>query len=199
MNFSFTLVDFAMKIYFGPWIINPAQVFYETSLSLGIVNLKPIVPGHVLIIPKRVEPRLMELTAAEYDDLFKTVRAVAPKLEAFYAAEAMNIAVQDGAAAGQSVPHVHVHILPRKTGTLICSMLSRYLLEILNRSILIRNIATNFSCEGDFSRNDDVYEELDRQNLNEVFKPDSERRPRTLDEMAAESDLLRKLFEPNQS
>ena len=105
-----------MKFFFGPWAIHPSQIFFESTLSIGIVNIKPIVPGHVLIIPKRVEPRLMKLSDEEYKDIFDTVKNVSPKLENFFNAQALNIAVQDGAAAGQSVPHVHVHILPRKEG-----------------------------------------------------------------------------------
>jgi bis(5'-adenosyl)-triphosphatase len=105
-----------MSYFFGPYALHNSQIFFETPLSLAIVNLKPIVPGHVLIIPKRVEPRIMNLSTEEYSDLFLTTRVVVPKLEQFYYSEAMNIAVQDGSAAGQSVPHVHIHILPRKTG-----------------------------------------------------------------------------------
>lgn len=105
-----------MSYLFGPHSLHPSQVFFETPLTLGIVNLKPIVPGHVLILPKRVEGRILKLTNEEYRDLFDVVRTVSPKLELHYKAEALNIAVQDGVAAGQSVPHVHVHILPRKQG-----------------------------------------------------------------------------------
>lgn len=111
-----SLVKLVMKCHFGPWLINPVQVFFESSLSIGIVNIKPIVPGHVLIISKRVEPRIMNLTIDEYQDLFNSVRIVCPKLEEYYQSEALNIAIQDGPASGQSVPHVHVHILPRKSG-----------------------------------------------------------------------------------
>ena len=50
------------SFFFGSFLLNPSQIFFETSLSVAIVNLKPIVPGHVLIIPKRVEARLLKLT-----------------------------------------------------------------------------------------------------------------------------------------
>lgn len=99
---------------FGPWDLYTSQIFYETSLCYGIVNLKPIVPGHVLIIPKRVCVRIADLTSEEMSDLFSVVQRVGPVIEKYYGGDALNIAVQDGKAAGQSVPHVHVHILPRK-------------------------------------------------------------------------------------
>ncbi|GFZ42764.1 Ap4A hydrolase [Saitozyma sp. JCM 24511] len=90
------------------------QVFYKTAFSLGIVNLKPLLPGHVLIIPQRVVPRLSDLRPEEVSDLFLTVQHVGRVLEQTFGSQALTISLQDGAAAGQSVPHVHVHILPRK-------------------------------------------------------------------------------------
>lgn len=96
--------------------MHSSQIFYESAFSIGFVNIKPIVPGHILVIPKRVEKRVMDLTPEEYNDLFASVRFIAPRLETHYGAQALNIAIQDGAESGQSVPHVHVHILPRKSG-----------------------------------------------------------------------------------
>lgn len=103
-----------MKLLFGPWTLAPSQIFFESALSYGLVNLKPIVPGHVLVIPKRVAPRFTELTAEEVTDLFLSVQTVSKTLEKAYSVDALNIAMQDGVASGQSVPHTHVHILPRK-------------------------------------------------------------------------------------
>ena len=95
-----------------------------------------------------------------------TVHHVAPVLERHYGCDALNLAIQDGRSSGQSVEHVHVHVLPRKPD--------------------------------DFRRNDDVYEELEKQKLDQVLKPhvdpDAERRPRTEAEMAAEASNLRSLF-----
>ena len=101
-------------IPFGPHSLHNAQLFYESIHCRGIVNLKPIVPGHVLIIPKRVCARYKDLTTEEAADLFDTVHKISPVLEKHYNAEALNIAMQDGKVAGQSVPHVHVHMLPRR-------------------------------------------------------------------------------------
>ncbi|KZO91480.1 diadenosine hydrolase, partial [Calocera viscosa TUFC12733] len=90
------------------------QVFFHTRLSYGLVNLKPIVPGHVLVVPRRTVPRLADLTGEEMTDVFETVRRVGQVVEKAYKGQALSIACQDGPAAGQSVPHVHVHILPRR-------------------------------------------------------------------------------------
>ena len=111
---SLLMMSSSITINFGPYALHRSQLFYESSHCLGIVNLKPIVPGHVLIIPKRVCPRYKDLTPEEAADLFDTVYKISPVLEKHYNAEALNIAMQDGKVAGQSVPHVHVHMLPRR-------------------------------------------------------------------------------------
>lgn len=81
---------------------------------MAFVNLKPLLPGHVLISPRRIVPKLADLTSDEVTDLFTTVQRVSRTIERVYGAKASNIAMQDGTDAGQSVPHVHVHIIPRK-------------------------------------------------------------------------------------
>ena len=104
----------AKHILFGSHRIPLSHVFFESEYSYGIVNLKPILPGHVMIIPKRVAPRFADLSKEEAADLSLSAWTVGPKLERKYSAAALNIAMQDGKTAGQSVPHVHVHLLPRK-------------------------------------------------------------------------------------
>ena len=66
--------------------------------------------------PLSVRPRLSDLTKDEISDLFLTVTRVQRTLKRVYKAEAFNVAVQDGEIAGQSVPHVHCHVIPRTTG-----------------------------------------------------------------------------------
>ena len=90
------------------------QVFHTTPLSYALVNLKPLLPGHVLVSPRRIVPRFNDLSAAEVQDLFLTVQRVSRMVERVFGATSLNIAVQDGVDAGQSVPHVHAHIIPRK-------------------------------------------------------------------------------------
>lgn len=77
------------------------------------MNLKPLLPGHILVSPLAVKPNLSDLTRDEISDLFNTVTRIERTLKRVYKASAFNVAVQDGAAAGQSVPHVHCHVIPR--------------------------------------------------------------------------------------
>lgn len=63
--------------------------------------------------PRRVTPRLSDLTHTEVTDLFLTVQRVGRMIQRVYNGTSLNIAMQDGADAGQSVAHVHTHIIPR--------------------------------------------------------------------------------------
>ncbi|KAJ7621044.1 diadenosine hydrolase [Roridomyces roridus] len=90
------------------------QAFYRSTLSYAIVNLKPIVPGHVLVLPTRHVARLADLSEPELSSLMRAVQQVGSVIERVYEADGLTVACQDGRAAGQSVPHVHFHLLPRK-------------------------------------------------------------------------------------
>jgi bis(5'-adenosyl)-triphosphatase len=128
---------------FGPWTIRAReQIFYASRHCFGLVNLKPVLPGHVLVIPKRcvcvaasyevnaagphhkshtkcprrVVKRAADLTDDEAADLFLTTRLISGRMETLYGATSLTLTLQDGPDAGQTVPHVHFHILPRTAG-----------------------------------------------------------------------------------
>jgi len=101
---------------FGPWPIADTEIFATSSLSYAFVNLKPIVPGHVLVSPKQVVPRFTDLTPSQVSDLWTLAQRVGRMLEVHYRVSSLTFAIQDGVEAGQSVPHVHVHVLPRVKG-----------------------------------------------------------------------------------
>lgn len=105
------------NLKFGPFSV-ASQVFHisPSRLSFGLVNLKPLLPGHILICPVRSVPRLSQLNSTEVADLFNTVQNVSRTLQRVYQASSFNVAIQDGIDAGQSVPHVHVHVIPRQKG-----------------------------------------------------------------------------------
>ncbi|KER28372.1 hypothetical protein T265_13592, partial [Opisthorchis viverrini] len=99
---------------FGPHVIPASCVFYRSAMSFAFVNLSPLVPGHVLVSPVACHPRFDELSPAQLADLYLTVKQVAAPLAAHFSATSLTVSIQDGKDAGQSVPHVHVHVLPRK-------------------------------------------------------------------------------------
>jgi len=148
------------------------QVFLTTPHSFALVNLKPLLPGHVLVCTRAPHQRLTELSAVELQDLFGAVQRVQRMLAQYYFAAnsepesqsqsqtqqaqsqgadssttgsssppstitttteattktktvakatpeagSFNVAIQDGAEAGQTVPHLHVHVIPRIRGS----------------------------------------------------------------------------------
>ena len=109
------------EIKFGPFPVTK-QVFLKTPHSFGLVNLKPIIPGHILVCPLKPHRRLTDLSAEETTDLFTTVQLTQRMLAKTYfksadlLAGSFTVAVQDGPEAGQTVPHVHVHVIPRTKG-----------------------------------------------------------------------------------
>ncbi|KAJ0099242.1 hypothetical protein Patl1_20501 [Pistacia atlantica] len=91
---------------FGPHKIDAKDVFYTTQLSFAMVNLRPALPVK----------RVADLTAEETCDLWLTAQKVGAQLESYHNASSLTFNIQDGPEAGQTVPHVHIHILPRKIG-----------------------------------------------------------------------------------
>ncbi|KAJ2715334.1 Dinucleoside triphosphate hydrolase [Coemansia spiralis] len=106
----------AKTIRFGPIAIPLSQAFFASKHSFGLVNLKPVRPGHVLVVSRRPAVRFSELTPDEVADLFVQGQRVSRVIEKLHSAAALTLCVQDGAAAGQTVPHVHLHVIPRHPG-----------------------------------------------------------------------------------
>ncbi|KAI0287730.1 HIT-like domain-containing protein [Russula brevipes] len=103
----------ASPLFFSTFEVT-RQAFHRTALAYAIVNLKPIVPGHVLVCSTRLVPRLADLRADELAELMRAVQHVGGVVERVYKADGLTIACQDGRASGQTVPHVHFHVLPRR-------------------------------------------------------------------------------------
>ncbi|XP_030385271.1 nitrilase and fragile histidine triad fusion protein NitFhit [Scaptodrosophila lebanonensis] len=96
--------------------VDMRTIFYESEHCFAFTNLRCVVQGHVLVSTKRITPRLNGLNCAEMTDLFATVCMVQRLLEKRYNTTSATVTVQDGADAGQTVPHVHFHVMPRRTG-----------------------------------------------------------------------------------
>lgn len=76
----------------------------------------PSTAGHTLVIPRRHVARVLDLTDAEYTDLFTVARTQLGRLEGEHGPDSYTIGINDGPAAGQTVPHVHLHLMPRRHG-----------------------------------------------------------------------------------
>merc|ERR1719430_458856 len=109
---------------FGPAKVPGLSIFYRTELTVAFNNKKPVVEGHFLVSPVRMVEKLGDLTEDELTDLFKVVQKVEMFSQKFYKVGSTTISIQNGPLAGQSIPHVHVHILPRKSDILQRMMIS---------------------------------------------------------------------------
>jgi diadenosine tetraphosphate (Ap4A) HIT family hydrolase len=72
--------------------------------------------GHALVIPKRHVADFFELAASERNACFELVAEVKAKLETRFLPDGYNVGINVGAAAGQTIFHVHIHVIPRYTG-----------------------------------------------------------------------------------
>lgn len=76
----------------------------------------PVSPGHSLVIPKRHIGSYFETTEAERRDMQALLEAAKTGIESELLPQGFNIGINDGAAAGQTVPHLHMHLIPRYVG-----------------------------------------------------------------------------------
>jgi diadenosine tetraphosphate (Ap4A) HIT family hydrolase len=92
------------------------QKFYEDDLVIALYTHKPIFPGHCLIIPKRHVQRFEEVTDAEASQMMKVIKQVHQVVQATFHTTSYLLLQKNGQEVGQTVPHVHFHYIPRKTG-----------------------------------------------------------------------------------
>jgi diadenosine tetraphosphate (Ap4A) HIT family hydrolase len=92
------------------------RILDEDSLSLTIRDGYPVSPGHTLVLPRRHVASLFEVTDAERHALWKALIRARAVLEREFHPDGYNLGVNDGATAGQTVMHLHVHLIPRYRG-----------------------------------------------------------------------------------
>ncbi|GMN23228.1 hypothetical protein TIFTF001_000038 [Ficus carica] len=172
----FLLLLMATENYtFGPYKIDSKEVFYSTQLSYAMVNLRPLLPvaclnaleAHVKLhwhVNRREVKRFVDLTTDETSDLWITAQKVGSQLEGYHKASSLTFSIQDGPQAGQTVPHVHIHIVPRKGG--------------------------DFEKNDEIY---DAIDENEKE-MKQKLDLDKERKDRSLEEMAHEAEEYRKLF-----
>lgn len=92
------------------------EIIASSSLSLAFFDGFPVSPGHALIIPRRHVASFFDLTQDERKDMFDMVDKVKRVLDERFHPNGYNIGVNVGEAAGQSIFHVHMHLIPRYSG-----------------------------------------------------------------------------------
>jgi len=96
--------------------INPARIIGVNDYAMAIFDGFPISPGHTLIIPRRHIASLFETTAEERGALFDLLTNMRKSLMTDRNPNGLNIGINEGADAGQTVMHLHIHLIPRYTG-----------------------------------------------------------------------------------
>lgn len=94
----------------------PCQRIFENEHILAMLDINPLAEGHTLVVPKRQVERLEQLPPEEAAEIARHLGRIAARIVAVTGAEGYNILQNNGAAAGQVVPHVHFHIIPRRSG-----------------------------------------------------------------------------------
>ena len=89
----------------------PAKILQETEHSISFLDAFPVAKGHTLVIPRNHREKIQDMTEEENKDLFSLVHQMTSKVDSITGATLL--AVHNGKEAGQEVPHVHVHIIPR--------------------------------------------------------------------------------------
>lgn len=91
-------------------------ILASSSLAFAIYDKFPVNPGHALIIPKRHTANYFDLSAEEQQALFALLNEVKQQLAENYSPDGFNVGINVGEAAGQTVGHVHIHLIPRYNG-----------------------------------------------------------------------------------
>lgn len=94
----------------------PCAKIYEDEHVLAFLDINPLAEGHALVVPRRQVARLEELTPDEAAACARVIGPLAARIIAAVGAPAYNVLQNNGAESGQEVPHVHFHIIPRRSG-----------------------------------------------------------------------------------
>lgn len=94
----------------------PSEKIGENERAFAFLDINPLARGHALVIPKRHAERVADLPADDAAALMLLAQDIARRATRGLGVGGATIAINDGRAAGQEVPHVHVHIVPRTEG-----------------------------------------------------------------------------------
>lgn len=92
----------------------PAQVVYEDAETIAFLDIKPVNPGHTLVIPKKHHVNIFDIDEAAWKNVAATVRKVASAVQKATGGVGINLGMNNEPGAGQLVMHAHVHVMPRR-------------------------------------------------------------------------------------
>jgi histidine triad (HIT) family protein len=94
----------------------PAKVLMQNDMAMALMDAFPLAAGHTLVIPKSHYAKVQDMAQQDAAAVFEITWQVAGAVEAGSETSASTIAIHNGGDAGQEIPHVHVHIVPRRKG-----------------------------------------------------------------------------------
>jgi histidine triad (HIT) family protein len=94
----------------------PAHKVYEDDDCLAFLDIRPAAPGHTMLVPKAHVSRVEELSPEQARALFSALHKILAPIRDAVGTDATTVGINNGPGSGQEVPHVHIHILPRRRG-----------------------------------------------------------------------------------
>ncbi len=94
----------------------PNYTVYEDDFVLAFLDIFPHAKGHTVVVPKQHYANLWDMSVEEFQLMAAGLRAAAGRVQARLKPDGMNIGINNGEVAGQAVPHIHWHIIPRYEG-----------------------------------------------------------------------------------
>lgn len=96
--------------------LSPSRIILANDLAIAFRDGFPVSPGHTLVIPRRHVASFFDSTQEERTALFALLDAAKAGIDREFRPDAYNVGINDGPAAGQTVPHLHMHLIPRYRG-----------------------------------------------------------------------------------
>lgn len=93
-----------------------SRIILSYGSAMAIMDGFPVSPGHALIIPRRHIASLFDATSDEREALLELLSQVKIDLQKKYKPDGFNIGINEGSAAGQTIMHLHIHLIPRYSG-----------------------------------------------------------------------------------
>jgi histidine triad (HIT) family protein len=89
------------------------NIIYENGHSIAFLDIRPIHPGHALVVPKEHHADLFETPEPVLADMMAAAKKIAIAVQKATKADGINLGMNNGGAAGQVVMHAHLHVIPR--------------------------------------------------------------------------------------
>ena len=100
-----------------PFCALPAErVLFRNAAAVAVRDAYPVTPGHTLVIPRRHVASFFDATPLEREAMLALLDVAKQQLQAEFGPAGYNIGINDGAAAGQTIGHLHMHLIPRYPG-----------------------------------------------------------------------------------